>query len=62
MTLENKTLRRRTDVVRDKPITERAEHGNLDRPGAFLHPRAESFRPTLHPRDWSHYLRTSGWN
>jgi hypothetical protein len=61
MTLENKTLRRRTDKARDKPATERAEHGNLDRPGAHLHPRAGAVRPVSHPRDWSRYLQAPAW-
>ncbi len=62
MTLETKTLRRRTDVARDKPITERAEHGNLDRPGAFLHPRASDARPLLRTRDWSRYMQVRTWS
>ncbi len=62
MTLENKTLRRRTDMARDKPITERAEHGNLDRPGAHLHPRASAGRPVSPPRDWSCHLQSRAWN
>ncbi len=28
------------DTPRDKPMTERTEHANLERPGAQAHPRA----------------------
>jgi hypothetical protein len=45
MATEPKNPNRITDTPRDKPVTERTEHANLDRPGAQAHPRAA--------RDWS---------
>jgi hypothetical protein len=47
MSTENKTPNRFADTPRDKPVTERTEHANLDRPGAQAHPRAA--------RGWSSY-------
>lgn len=32
--------RRLPDAPQDKPVRDRIEHANLDRPGAVLHPRA----------------------
>jgi hypothetical protein len=40
MATEPKNPNRITDTPRDKPVTERTEHANLDRPGAQAHPRA----------------------
>ncbi len=40
MATESKTTNRFTDTPRDKPVTERTEHANLDRPGAQAHPKA----------------------
>lgn len=37
---EKKTLNRFADTPRDKPVSERTEHANLDRPGAQAHPKA----------------------
>lgn len=48
MSTETKTLNRYTDTPRDKPVTERTEHANLERPGAQAHPRAA--------RGWSSYI------
>ena len=45
MSKQPKTPTRDKDTPRDKPGTERTEHGNLDRPGARAHPVA---------RGWSH--------
>lgn len=45
MSTEAKSPNRFTDTPRDKPVTERTEHANLERPGAQAHPRAGS---------WSH--------
>jgi hypothetical protein len=47
MATEPKNPNRISDTPRDKPVTERTEHANLDRPGAQAHPRAA--------RDWSAY-------
>jgi hypothetical protein len=46
MSIEPKTQNRFTDTPRDKPLAERTEHANLERPGAQAHPRAA--------RGWSH--------
>ena len=32
-----------TDTPRDKPMGERTEHANLERPGAQAHPRARGW-------------------
>ncbi|MES2786310.1 MAG: hypothetical protein V4684_12675 [Pseudomonadota bacterium] len=37
---EDKTSRRHADTPSDKPVSERVEHGNLQRPGAQARPRA----------------------
>lgn len=47
MATETKSPNRVIDTPRDKPMTERTEHANLDRPGAQAHPRAA--------RGWSDY-------
>jgi hypothetical protein len=40
MAKEPKITNRFTDTPRDKPVSERTEHANLDRPGAQAHPKA----------------------
>jgi hypothetical protein len=45
MSLEPKSPNQYSDTPRDKPMSERTEHANLERPGAQAHPRA---------RGWSH--------
>jgi hypothetical protein len=45
MSLEPKTQNRVNETPRDKPVSERTEHANHERPGAQAHPRA---------RGWSH--------
>lgn len=40
MATEPKSPNRISDTPRDKPMGERTEHANLDRPGAQAHPRA----------------------
>lgn len=42
---EPKSPNRFTDTLRDKPVSERTEHANLERPGAQAHPLA---------RGWNH--------
>ena len=37
---EEKTSNRNADTPSDKPVSERVEHANLQRPGARAHPRA----------------------
>lgn len=48
MATEAKSPNRVIDTPRDKPMTERTEHANLERPGAQAHPRAA--------RGWSDYV------
>ena len=45
MLTESKTPNLTHDTPRDKPVSERTEHANLERPGAQAHPSA---------RGWSH--------
>jgi hypothetical protein len=45
MSIEPKSPNQFADTPRDKPMSERTEHANLERPGAQAHPRA---------RGWSH--------
>ena len=40
MTKEPKSPNRIADTPRDKPVSERTEHANHERPGAQAHPRA----------------------
>jgi len=42
-TREPKFLKRCAELPRDKPMGERTEHANLERPGAQAHPRARGF-------------------
>lgn len=49
---ETKSSNRHIDTPRDKPIAERTEHANLERPGAQAHPRA-----AFVARGWEHYLQ-----
>ena len=48
MPTESKMPNRYNDAPRDKPIAERTEHANLERPGAQAHPKAA--------RGWSDYV------
>lgn len=43
---EPKSPNRFTDTPRDKPMGERTEHANLERPGAQAHPLAQGWRQT----------------
>ncbi len=45
--------RRLADPSRDKPQVDRVEHANLDRPGAYLHPRAYSGDGPARSRGWA---------
>jgi hypothetical protein len=40
MATETKITTRLSDTPRDKPVSERTEHANLERPGAQAHPKA----------------------
>ena len=41
---EPKTTNRYIDTPRDKPMSERTEHANLERPGAQAHPLARGWK------------------
>ena len=43
MSLEPKSPNRVNETPRDKPVSERTEHANLERPGAQAHPRARGW-------------------
>ncbi len=49
MSIEPKTLNRYADAPRDKPVSERTEHANLERPGAQAHPRARGWQRMVDP-------------
>ncbi|MBI5275007.1 MAG: hypothetical protein HY854_00970 [Burkholderiales bacterium] len=49
---EPKTSNRYHDTPSDKPGAERAEHGNLERPGAQAHPKASGWRVTDYAAAW----------
>lgn len=65
MSLESlKSPSRPIDVPRDKPQVDRGEHANLERPGAVMHPRAQSGRGwnTQAPgAAWARYVATPTW-
>jgi hypothetical protein len=42
MSTESKSINRYPETPRDKPVSERTEHANLERPGAQAHPCARS--------------------
>lgn len=53
MSREPKAPNRFAEIPSDKPMGERTEHANLDRPGAQAHPSA---------RGWSHFRNpAAGW-
>ena len=52
MSKEPKSPNRSTDTPRDKPMSERTEHANLERPGAQAHPQA---------RGWNHAHPAMAW-
>lgn len=49
MTTEPKSPNRYTDAPRDKPMGERTEHANLERPGAKAHPVARGWHHLADP-------------
>ena len=53
MSTENKVSKRHTDTPSDKPMSERVEHANLQRPGAQFHPRARV--------GWGHADAAAAW-
>jgi hypothetical protein len=49
MPKEPKSPNRFLDAPRDKPMGERTEHANLERPGAQAHPRAGGWSHSSDP-------------
>jgi hypothetical protein len=49
MSIEPKAPNQFADTPRDKPVSERTEHANLERPGAQAHPRARGWDHLRHP-------------
>jgi len=49
---EPKSPNRHSDTPRDKPMSERTEHANLERPGAQARPQA---------RDWNYPDPATAW-
>lgn len=52
MFTETRTSNQFKDTPRDKPVTERTEHANLERPGAQAHPRASGWNRTPAAAAW----------
>ena len=44
MSTDTKSTNRYVETPRDKPMSERTEHANLERPGAKAHPSARGWR------------------
>ncbi len=49
MSIEPKSPNRFNETPRDKPVSERTEHANLERPGAQAHPRARAWARSPDP-------------
>lgn len=65
MAIEPRNPQRDMEAPRDKPVTERTEHANLDRPGAQAHPRARGWNearalPRV-ARGWDAYPASPAW-
>lgn len=43
MSQDTKSNNRHVETPRDKPVSDRTEHANLERPGAQAHPRARGW-------------------
>lgn len=52
MAKEPKTPNRFADTPRDKPVSERTEHANLERPGAQAHPKASGWQRVDYAAAW----------
>jgi hypothetical protein len=53
MSSDTKSTNRYIETPRDKPVSERTEHANLERPGAQAHPRAQGWqRPSDERAAW----------
>ncbi|WP_287067051.1 hypothetical protein [Ramlibacter sp.] len=60
MAINPRTPQRDIEAPRDKPVTERTEHANLERPGAQAHPRARS-TPVRAARGWEAFRAGPAW-
>jgi hypothetical protein len=49
MSLDTKSTNRYIETPRDKPVSERTEHANLERPGAKAHPSARGRNHPINP-------------
>jgi hypothetical protein len=54
MSIEPKSPNQFSDTPRDKPVSERTEHANLERPGAQAHPRARGWNHLRNPAAYWH--------
>lgn len=53
MSQDTKSSHRHVETPRDKPVSERTEHANLERPGAKAHPSARGWSGLADPvRAW----------
>lgn len=52
MSQDTKSIQRYNETPRDKPVSERTEHANHERPGAKAHPNA---------RGWKKHDPAMGW-
>ena len=60
MSLETiKSQRRPIDLPTDKPQVDHVDHGNMERPGAMLHPRAGA--RAVPGQGWQHYTGPARW-
>lgn len=54
--------RRPSDLPSDKPQVDHVEHGNLERPGAMVHPRASRrWRESSPATAWERYTQPIDW-
>jgi hypothetical protein len=49
MSSDTKSTNRYIETPRDKPVSERTEHANLERPGAKAHPIARGWNHLANP-------------
>lgn len=49
MSPDTKSTHRYVETPRDKPVSERTEHANLERPGAKAHPIARGWHHLSNP-------------
>lgn len=62
MSLETRNPRRISDVTRDKPQVDRAEHANYERTAAQRHPAASASYHPCRDKGWARHVGAgSGW-